>query len=110
MRTASILLVLLVTSTMTSLITPVSMEYSDEGFEEKWTRIELDPDVMKNLVGYLDETLTGEQRLPIAESRLGVHDVDGLLIKEDIPSEFLLPRDDLSLLIISNEITFLNLI
>jgi len=97
------LLILLLLSTFSSLITPVSEpEIAEE--DSRWQRIELSADTMKGLVGTLDLSIVGEERAVLADSRLGIYDQGGLLLRSDIPEELLMPRGDLLLLLITDQV------
>ena len=103
MRTASLLLTILLLSTFSSFITPASEpEIAEEDIQ--WQRIELSADTMKGLVGTLDLSIVGEERAVLADSRLGIYDQGGLLLRSEIPEELLTPRSDLSLLLISDQV------
>jgi uncharacterized membrane protein len=102
-RTASLLLTVLLLSIFSSLITPANEPEIAED-DTQWQRIELSADTMKGLVGTLELSLTGEERAILADSRLGIYDQGGLLLKRDIPEELLIPRSDLSLLLISDQV------
>ena len=72
----------------------------------QWIRFDLPEDAMKGLAGMLDETLSLEERPVLAHSRLGIHDVNGVLFDDEIPDSLLIPRSDLSLVLISSEFRF----
>ncbi len=103
MRTAALLLILLLLSSFSSLITPTTEPLAVED-EPQWQRIELSADTMKSLVGKIDLSVVGEEREVLADSRLGIYDQGGLLLRNEIPEELLLPRNDLSLLLISDKV------
>ncbi|MDP6869552.1 MAG: S8 family serine peptidase [Candidatus Poseidoniaceae archaeon] len=77
---------------------------SDDGVQ--WIRFDLPEDSMKGLVGELDQSLSLETRPVIAHSRLGVHDISGVLFHQEIPDELLVMRPDLSLVLIDSEYRF----
>ena len=74
---------------------------TEDGIE--WTKFELPKDTIRNLVGHLDESISLEERPLLAHSRLGIHDASGVLFDRDIPHELLVPRSDLSLVLVSTE-------
>ncbi len=85
------------------MLTPASAP-SDAEEESQWRRIELSADTMKDLVGSIDLSIADEERAILADSRIGIYDQSGLLLKNQIPEELLLPRDDLLMLLISDQV------
>ena len=67
-------------------------------------KIELKNAVMHELFGVLDDAFENEERPLLANSRIGVYDAGGLLLKQDIPDEGLIPRPDLAMLLVDNSL------
>ena len=67
-------------------------------------KIELKNAVMHELFGVLDDAFENEDRPLLANSRIGVYDAGGLLLKQDIPDEGLIPRPDLAMLLVDNSL------
>ena len=102
-RRVLLLLSVLMLSSVPVVDNSVSTEEVD-GIQ--WIRFDLPEDAMKGLAGMLDETLSLEERPVLAHSRLGIHDVNGVLFDDEIPEPLLIPRSDLSLVLISSEFRF----
>jgi len=79
-----------------------SVSVSEEA-EVEWIRFDLPEDSIRNLVGQLNEDLSMEDRPLLAHSRIGIHDASGVLFEHEIPEELLVPRSDLSLVLVSTE-------
>ena len=79
-----------------------SVSVSEEA-EVEWIRFDLPGDSIRNLVGQLNENLSMEDRPLLAHSRIGIHDASGVLFEHEIPEELLVPRSDLSLVLVSTE-------
>ena len=67
-------------------------------------KIELKNAVMHELFGVLDDAFENEDRPLLANSRIGVYDAAGLLLKQDIPDEGLIPRPDLAMFLVDNSL------
>ena len=100
-RGALLLLTVLLLSSIPVVDRPL-MDEEEAGIE--WIRFDLPKDSMKGLVGMLNENLSMEERPVLAHSRLGIHDSKGVLFSQEIPIELLLPRSDLSLVLISSDV------
>jgi len=80
----------------------------DEGGEVEWVRFDLIDGVYGDAEGYESYTEQLEYRSPTASSRIGTFDINGLQLTRPIPGEWLAPRIDLQLLIVSNEVQLLD--
>ena len=96
---APILVMLLLT---TSLLTVGMVDLEEQENLVEVVHFEVSADTYHNLNGYFDDQNLVEDRLLTANSRLGIWDSSGLEVSRPIPTEYLEPRADLSLLIIDN--------
>ena len=99
-RKALLLVLIFVLSGIPVANQPISLA---EEPEVEWIRFDLPKDSIRNLVGQLDETLSLEERPLLAHSRIGIHDTSGVLFEHEVPEELLLPRPDLSLVLVSTD-------
>ena len=105
--TAGVFVLLLILSTSSSFL--LSSDDRDEGrtsFNPDWVRFNVREGVYNDAFGVLDDTLSGEERAPLAMSTLGTFDAQGLEVSRPVPAELLEPRFDTLLLIVSNEMRF----
>lgn len=86
--------------------TPVSNMQSDGGIE--WVQFDLVEGVYSDAIGHEEFTTHSESRSELAVSRIGTFDANGLELQRPVPSDWLTPRLDLSLVIVSNEVLLLD--
>ena len=104
-RYAAVMFVLLlIMSTSTSLLSPSTQNNEQQStFSPDWVRFEVKEDVYFNAVGTLDESVTLEERAPMAIGPFGTFDAEGLTLNRPVPAILMEPRFDLLMLIASNE-------
>ena len=68
-----------------------------------WQAFSIDGNNIFNALGIQEESFISEGRATLAISRLGIHGVNGTILTSDLPLESLIPRTDLSLLIIDGD-------
>ena len=110
MRWAIALVTLFVLQSASPLIHPnpssVSTMQSDGGIE--WVQFDLVEGVYSDAIGHDEYTDQLESRSELAVSRIGTFDAHGLELQRPVPSDWLTPRLDLSLVIVSNEVLLLD--
>ena len=85
----------------------VSSEIELEGGIE-WVQFDLIDDVFSDAAGYNEYSPWSENREIIASSRIGTFDINGLQLDRPIPSEWMVTRFDLSLVLVSNEVLMMD--
>ena len=110
MRWAIALVTLFVLQSASPLIhpntPPASTMQSDGGIE--WVQFDLVEGVYSDAIGHDEYTAQLESRSELAVSRIGTFDAHGLELQRPVPSDWLVPRLDLSLVIVSNEVLLLD--
>jgi len=74
----------------------------------EWVQFDLVDGTYLDAVGYESSSSINEDRLEIAKSRIGTFDSDGFQLERPIPSDWMTPRLDLGLVIVSNEVMMLD--
>lgn len=74
----------------------------------EWVQFDLREGTYLDAVGYEDFSSHAEERLEIAKSRIGTFDSVGFHVERPVPSEWMTPRLDLGLVIVSNEVLMLD--
>ncbi|MDP6234497.1 MAG: S8 family serine peptidase, partial [Candidatus Poseidoniaceae archaeon] len=74
----------------------------------EWVQFDLREGTYLDAVGYEDFSSQAEERLEIAKSRIGTFDSAGFHVERPVPSEWMTPRLDLGLVIVSNEVLMLD--
>jgi serine protease AprX len=104
------LITLFLLQSTSPLLHPVEVDSSemesDGGIE--WVQFDLVDGVYSDAVGYSDHSPASENREVIAKSRIGTFDVTGFQLDRPVPEEWMLPRLDLSLILISNELLMMD--
>ena len=97
------LISLFVLQSTSPLLHPVGVDIpqmeSQGGIE--WVQFDLVDDVYSDAIGYSDLSTAAESREVIASSRIGTFDVNGLQLERPVPDEWMTPRFDLSLVLVS---------
>ena len=110
MRWAVALVTLFVLQSASPLIHPnpssVSSMQPDGGIE--WVQFDLVEGVYSDAIGHEEYTTQLESRSELAVSRIGTFDAHGLELQRPVPSDWLTPRLDLSLVIVSKEVLLLD--
>lgn len=104
------LITLFLLQSTSPLLHPVgvdSSEMENEGGIE-WVQFDLIDGVYSDAVGYSQYSQSTEQREVIATSRIGTFDLNGFQLDRPVPEEWMLPRFDLSLVLISNEMLMMD--
>lgn len=102
--TAGVFVLLLVLSTSSSFLLSDGVRETDAtSFNPEWVRFDVRDGVYNDAFGLLDEQLSGENRAPRADATFGTFDDQGLELLRPVPAEFLEPRFDALLLIVSND-------
>ena len=105
--TAGVFVLLLVFSTTSSILLP---QDADQGelttFNPEWVRFDVREGVYNDAMGLLDQGLTAEERAPLAISTFGTFDAHGLELLRPVPAEYLEPRFDTLMLVVSNDMRF----
>jgi serine protease AprX len=110
MRLAVALVTLFLLQSASPLLHPdnsVPSQMESEGGIE-WVQFDLVDGVFSDAIGLDDHTPQLEARPELAVSRLGTFDAHGLELQRPVPSDWLLPRLDLSLIVVSNEVLMLD--
>ena len=104
------LITLFLLQSTSPLLHPVGVDSSemesDGGIE--WVQFDLVDGVYSDAVGYSEYSPASEIREVIAKSRIGTFDVTGFQLDRPVPEEWMLPRLDLSLILISNELLMMD--
>ena len=95
------------TSPLLHPIGVVSSEIELEGGIE-WVQFDLIDDVYSDAAGYNEYSPWSENREIIASSRIGTFDINGFQLDRPIPSEWMVTRFDLSLVLVSNEVLMMD--
>ena len=110
MKWAIALVTLFVLQSASPLIHPnpssASTMQPDGGIE--WVQFDLVEGVYSDAIGHEEYTTQLESRSELAVSRIGTFDAHGLELQRPVPSDWLTPRLDLSLVIVSNEVLLLD--
>mgnify|MGYP006138182173 FL=1 len=105
------LISLFVLQSTSPLLHPVGVDIpqmeSQGGIE--WVQFDLVDDVYSDAIGYSDLSTAAESREVIASSRIGTFDVNGLQLERPVPDEWMTPRFDLSLVLVSDEVLMLEM-
>ena len=102
--TAGVFVLLLVLSTSSSFLLSDGVRETDAtSFNPEWVRFDVRDGVYNDAFGLLDEQLSGENRAPRADATFGTFDDQGLELLRPVSAEFLEPRFDALLLIVSND-------
>jgi hypothetical protein len=101
-RSAILLVLVLLTSTNSVLFYPDSDETVTENLQPEWVRFDVKNDVYFDEAGTLDDSLMDEKSEPLAIGPFGTFDTNGLRLAQPVPSQWLEPRFDILLLLVSN--------
>ena len=110
MRLAVALVTLFLLQSASPLLHPDNSVPSQMEFEGgiEWVQFDLVDGVFSDAIGLDDHIPQLEARPELAVSRLGTFDAHGLELQRPVPSDWLLPRLDLSLIVVSNEVLMLD--
>lgn len=103
-QASAILFVLLLVLASSSSLLQYESDDTAASLPPEWVRFDVKEGVYFDAVGILDETLTDEEREPLAIGPFGTFDVSGLTLARPVPQSMLEPRFDLLLLLASNDL------
>ena len=105
--TAGAFVLLLVFSTTSTFLLPQDAGQGDlTKFNPEWVRFDVREGVYNDAMGLLNEGLTAEERAPLAVSTFGTFDAHGLELLRPVPADYLEPRFDTLMLVVSNDMRF----
>ena len=84
-----------------------SLVLESQSDEVEWVRFDLRDDVYHDAVGVYDDTVSKETRPVHADTIIGIYDENGLNLARPIAVQYLEPRFDLSMLLISDQYNLL---
>ena len=84
-----------------------SLVLESQSDEVEWVRFDLRDDVYHDAVGVYDDTVSKETRPVNADTIIGIYDENGLNLARPIAVQYLEPRFDLSMLLISDQYNLL---
>ncbi len=105
-----VLVILFVLQSTSPLLHPGGVDSSEMESEGgiEWVQFDLVDGTYSDAVGYSDSSPLSEHRDIIASSRIGTFDLNGFQLDRPVPEQWLLPRLDLSLVLISNEVLMMD--
>ncbi len=109
-RSAILLVALFVLQSISFIINPEEVHLIEEAQSEQveWVKFDLEEGTYNDAKGTFDGTEELEEREVFADSIIGIYNEFGLNLDRPVPIEWMLPRQDLTLLLISNQINMLD--
>ena len=103
-RLVVLFLLLLLAASASPMLSIEPPSNGEEALENEWVRFDIKENVYHDAVGILDESLESEQREIMAVSPFATFDMNGLQLHRPVPSEWMEPRFDILMLIVSDEV------
>ncbi len=99
-----IFLMLLLGASTSPMFSIEPSKSTGENLESEWVRFNIKENTYHDAVGILDESLETEHRGTFAVGPFATFDTTGIQLQRPVPSQWMEPREDLLMLLISNEV------